>query len=74
MTGGVYLGGYLNSPPVRTIAVPAGTTTPTAFPLDSVRVPGSLTGQALRLEVHSRVTAGTGTLNVVIRRAYGRGF
>ena len=73
--GAVYLGGFLGSPAVQTITVPLATTVPTTFELGSAVMPGSAPsmGDDLRLEIHARVTAGTGSVNVVVLRSMGRG-
>ena len=73
--GAVYLGGFLGSPAAQTITVPLATTVPTTFELGSAVMPGSAPSinNDLRLEVHARVTAGTGSVNVVVLRSMGRG-
>ena len=72
---GVYLGGFFGTPAVQTITVPVGTTAFTVFGLasGSLALPG-LMSDPTQLEVHVRVTAGTGSVTVAPVRTIGTGF
>lgn len=71
---GTYLGGFLGSPGVHTIAVPAGTTTFSLFEFSSrLAMPGSMS-DAIQLEIHARVTGGSGLVSVAPVRTVGSGF
>jgi len=74
--GGAYLGGFLSLPLVHTIAVPAGTTTWTEVSLpvgEVMALPGSMSND-MHLQIHARVTAGTGTVTVAPVRTIATGF
>ena len=74
--GGVYLGGFLSSPAVHTLTVPAGTTTFTLFEIaggGAMQLPGFM-ADPIQLEVHVRRTAGTGSVTVAPVRTIGTGF
>lgn len=72
--GGSYLGGFLGSPTIHTVTVPAGTTTFTLFEFASgAQIPGAMS-DALHLQVHARVTAGTGSVSVAPVRTIGFGY
>lgn len=59
-----YLGGFFGTPPVHTVTVPAGTTAFTLFELpSSIQLPGQMS-DPMHLEIHARVTAGTGSVMV----------
>jgi hypothetical protein len=68
-----YLGGFNGSPVVHTITAPTGTTVFTLFELPSAIVlPGSMS-DAMHLEIHAKVTAGTGSVSVAPVRTIGTG-
>ena len=70
----VYLGGFLGTPATHTITVPAGTTAFTVFGFSSaLQLPG-LMSDDIQLEVHARVTAGTGSVTVAPVKSIGGGF
>jgi hypothetical protein len=72
--GSVYLGGLLGSPATLTITVPAGTTAFTVFGFSSaLQLPG-LMSDDVQLEVHARVTAGTGSVTIAPVKSIGTGF
>jgi hypothetical protein len=69
-----YLGGFLGTPATHTISVPAGTTAYTVFEFSSaLQLPG-LMSDDIQLEVHARVTAGTGSVTVAPVKSIGAGF
>ena len=70
---GAYLGGFLGSPATVTATVPAGTTTATIYELGGLALPSQMSDD-LRLEIHARRTAGTGSVSVAVARSVGRGF
>jgi hypothetical protein len=69
-----YLGGYLGTPATHTISVPAGTTTFTVFEFPSALLLPGLMSDDIQLEVHARVTAGTGSVTVAPVKSIGSGF
>ena len=73
--GATYLGGFLSTPAVQTITVPAGTTAFTLFELASgaLALPGAMS-DPLHLQIHVRRTAGTGSVTVAPVRTIGGGF
>lgn len=72
--GASYLGGYLSSPVVHTISVPAGTTAFTLFEFSSALALPSAMSDPMHLQIHVRRTAGAGSVSVAPVRSIGSGF
>ena len=70
--GGAYLDTFLGSPPPSVINVPLATTTPTVFESESMVLPGWMS-DPMQIEIHAKVTAGTGSVSVAVLRSIGYG-
>jgi len=70
--GGAYLDTFFGAPPPSVINVPLATTAPTVFESESMLMPGLMSAD-MQLEIHAKVTAGTGSVSVAVLRSIGRG-
>ena len=70
--GAAYLDTFFGAPPPSVINVPLATTAPTVFESESMLMPGLMSAD-MQLEIHAKVTAGTGSVSVAVLRSIGCG-